>query len=258
MPDSEPQLIVNQHSADGSVRVWQQDDRRWLDFDDGLIQSEINLRDASRLALPLNRAMLAGLMFEDTPQRILLVGTGGGATARYFEQRFPQMKGEAVELSEVVASLALKYFEFPQSAHWQLIQQDIRDYVQACKVKYDLILVDIAEQQLTPEWIIRAEFLGQCRQLLTPKGQLSLNLLVTDGNSFMHYLSALRRQFDKRTVCLSLPNYRNTVILAFNNLPSKLYIKPQQRKRLEQLWGIEFELFYQQMLKDNPRGSGIF
>ena len=67
MSQSEPQLIFSHESSDGKVRVWQQNDRRWLDFDDGLIQSEIVLNHPETLPSPLNRAMLAGMMFVGQP-----------------------------------------------------------------------------------------------------------------------------------------------------------------------------------------------
>lgn len=253
-----PQLIVNQQTADETLRIWHQGARLWLDFNDGLVQSEINLADAGLLPSPLNRAMLAGMIFEKPPKRVLLVGTGGGATARYFSHRFPNVKGEAVEISESVASMAINYFEFPESKHWTLINADIRHYIQNCRHLYDLILIDIAVNQQTPEWLIEQDFLNQCRKLLRPFGHVTFNLLVNDGNDFMHYLSAIRRIFDRRTVCLSIPNYRNTVVLAFNNAPLSSSINAERIIQLEQDWAIEFGVFYQQMLIDNPKDSGVF
>ena len=129
---SEPHLIVNQRSDDETIRVWQQDDRRWLDFDDGLVQSEIVLNKPVTMPLVLNRAMLAGRIFVDTPQRILLAGTGGGVTARYLTHHFPGIAGDAVEISEQIASIAKEYFDFPVTDNWQLITDDIVKYVQCC------------------------------------------------------------------------------------------------------------------------------
>jgi len=254
-----PFLVFNQKNDEGEIRVWQQYDRRWLDFNDGLVQSEIILNTPELLPLPLNRAMLAGMMFVDTPQRVLLAGMGGGTTARYFSACFPDVKGEAVEKSEVVAKLAQEYFDFPSNKNWQIVKQDILDYVQNCSEKYDLIVIDIAMEQKTPEWLLDRTFLQQCRSLLTDNGHISFNLLVDDANGFMHSVSALRAVFDRRVVCLSLPTYRNIIVLGFNNVPTYLPQDAQTRLAdLESSWGLEFDEFYQQMQKDNPLGSGIF
>lgn len=259
MSTSEPTLIFHQEGVDGEIRVWQQDDRRWLDFNDGLVQSEIILNNPELLPLPLNRAMLAGMMFVDMPKRVLLAGMGGGSTARYFSGCFPDVRGEAVEKSDLVTEIARDLFDFPSDNNWQIVKQDILDYVQNCPEQYDLIVIDIAIEQKTPEWLIDQEFLQQCRSLLTENGHLAFNLLVDDGNDFLHYLSAIREVFDRRTVCLSLPNYRNTVIFAFNH--SVQYVETDLLSRLpelESLWGLEFSDFHQQMLKDNPQNSGVF
>jgi len=254
-----PFLVFEQKNDQGEVRVWQQYDRRWLDFNDGLVQSEIILNSPELLPLPLNRAMLAGMMFVDTPKRVLLAGIGGGVTARYFSACFPDVKGEAVEKSEVVAKLAQEYFDFPSNKNWQIVKQDILDYVQDCPEKYDLIVVDIAIEQKTPEWLIERQFLQQCRSLLTKNGHIAFNLLVDDANGFMHGVSALRAVFDRRVVCLSLATYRNIVVLAFNNTPTYLPEDAQTRLAdIESSWGLEFNQFYQQILKDNPPNSGIF
>lgn len=261
MSQSEPKLIFNQHTTDGEVRVWQHNNRRWLDFNDSLIQSEIVLDRPDLLPLPLNQAMLAGTMFVEHPKRVLLAGTGGGATARYFASRFPDVVGDAIEKSDLVATIAREFFYFPKQDqnNWQIITADITTYINQCQQRYDLIVIDIAVNQKTPEWIIERQFLQQCRSILSKNGQVVFNLLVDDANAFLHYLSAIRDIFDRRTVCLSLPNYRNTVIMAFNQ---SLSFSPEEITTrlpdLEVLWGLDFTAFYQQMLKDNPRESGVF
>ncbi|MDT8370398.1 MAG: methyltransferase [Gammaproteobacteria bacterium] len=258
MNPSVPILIFSQQTADKNIRVWQQDERRWLDFADGLIQSEITLGKPDILPLVLNRAMLAGMLFVGPPKRILLAGTGGGAMARYVADRFPDVIGDAVEISETIVELAKDYFEFPFN-NWQLITTDNVDYVQDCQQKYDLIVIDIAVDQKTPTWLIKQSFLQHCRSLLTTRGHIAFNLLVDNADSFMHSLAVLRKVFERRTLCLSLPNYRNIVVMGFKNKPSFLDDDIGSKlAELEMAWGIEFTQFYQQMLKDNPKNSGVF
>ncbi len=259
MTQVDPRILFEQQSDDGDIRVWHQYDRRWLEFNDGLIQSEIILNMPEILPLVLNRAMLAGMLFVELPKCVLLAGVGGGTTARYFSACFTDVAGDAVEVSEVISHIATDFFEFPSHKNWQLITEDIANYVQHCQQKYDLIVIDIAVDQTTPSWIVERKFLQKCRSLLTQNGQLSLNLLVDDENDFMRDLSVIREVFDRKTACLSLANHRNTVILAFNNQPQQLPKEWDKHvSKLESLWGLEFGEFYQQMLKDNPTDSGIF
>ncbi|MDQ7072380.1 MAG: hypothetical protein Q9N32_00890, partial [Gammaproteobacteria bacterium] len=213
----EPRLLFNQQGEEGDIRVWHQYDRRWLEFNDGLIQSEIILNRPEILPLILNRAMLAGMIFAPSPKRVLLAGVGGGATARYFSGCFPEVKGEAVEVSEIISQIARDFFEFPSNKNWQLIAEDIVSYVEHCQYKYDLIVIDIAADQHTPDWILDRGFLQQCRTLLTENGHIALNLLVDDSEDFQQALSLIRDVFDRNTACLSLTHHRNTVIFAFNS-----------------------------------------
>ena len=259
MASAEPQLIFSQQLADSHVQVWQQDNRRWMDFENDLVQTEIILDRPDYLPLLLNRAMLAGIIFTEMPRKILLAGTGGGATARYFSHRFPDVTGQAVELSDVIVLLAHEYFDFPNTENWHLLTDDIQSYVQNSQQHYDVMVIDIAENKLTPEWILEEKFLHQCRSRLTASGHVSFNLLVNDADDFLHALAAIRTVFDSQTVCLSLPEYRNIVILGFNQLPPYLLTDEIETRlpALDKAWELVVSEFYQQMLKDNPKCSGI-
>lgn len=257
--DAAVTILHQQKIADGSIiRIWQQGDLRYLDFDDGLLQSAIDLKRPDYLPLPLNRAKLAGLIFSPSIKRVLLAGTGGGATARFLAQQFPLIQGEAVEISAEVADIARQYFYFPAS--WPIHIESIQHYLaQPQTTHFDLILLDIGVDQKTPQWLLNSDFLQQCRNNLTSTGHLAINLLVDDAEAFVDALKTIRQVFDRRTVCLSLENYRNIVVFAFNAMPAFLPPLSTERLRsLEQDWSIELIAFYQRMQKENPAGSGIF
>lgn len=251
------QRLLQLTSKGQMLRVWQQDQLRVLDFDDGLTQSAIELDKPQQLPLILNRAMLAGSLFSPTIESVLLAGTGGGATARFLADKFPEIRGEAVEFNPAIAAIAKLYFAFP--AQWSLQIKTIQSYVLHSDKQFDLIVLDIAEHQRTPDWLLSASFLQQCRKSLSEKGHLALNLLVEDASSFLAALSVIRGVFDRQTVCLSLPQHRNIVVLAFNQPPAFMPPLPNAHiQQLSQYWSLEFPLFYQQMQQDNPLGSGLF
>lgn len=255
---AEPELIYSVTESDQVIKVWQQDNLRWLEFGDELIQTEIDLDRADYLPESFNRAMLAGVLFTDMPKRVLLAGTGGGSTARYFANRFPEIQGEAVELSAAVIELAKDYFDCPCTGNWDLIQDDIRNYVTQCPHRYDLIVMDIAIDQHTPEWLVERVFLHHCRALLTENGHIAINLIVKDAQAFLDNLAVIRQVFEKQTVCLSLTEHKNILVYAFNqacqHTPQQI---EQSLPELQRVWQFEFDDFYQQMLTNNPAGSGI-
>ena len=111
-----------------------------------------------------------------------------------------------------------------------------------------MIIIDIAEEQTTPDWIIEPEFLQQCRSLLTQQGHIAFNLLVKDGTVLMHFLIAIHRVFDGLINCLTVADHRNIVVLAYNNLPDISAEKvPSRIEGLEVKWELELEFmkFYQ-------------
>lgn len=234
---------------------------RWLDFGDGVIQTVIDIDDPKALPSPVNRAMLASLMFVETPGRVLLAGVGGGAIARYFQARFGDIEGVAVECSELVASIARRFFAFPdESSQWELVVSDIKDYLGKTRNPFDLILVDIAEGQFTPKWIYGTDFLQSCRQHLSSGGAVAFNLLLSDAETFSAALKAIRQIFQLKTVCLSVEDYKNIMVIAFRNLiPFENATQIQCRlPELERKWGLEFTRLLNRMRKDNPEGSGVF
>jgi spermidine synthase len=258
---AEQRLLFSQYDPllEMTARVWQQGSIRRLDFDDTVLQTEIELANPERLVSTLNHYLLAGCLFVEQPQKVLLAGTGGGAIARYFAHHFEETIGDAVEISPVVCDIAKRYFEFPQTDSWQLHQQDIKQYIADCDHIYDLIVVDIAEHQLTPEWLVDSNLLHQMRMLLTDQGHLAINLLVKDGDAFMRMLATIRSAFSGVTVCASLPDHCNIVVYAYNKKPAILTEQLEQRAvELQQRWQIPFVEIYQRMLKDNPKGSGVF
>jgi spermidine synthase len=254
---AEAELIYSIMEEGRPIKVWQTSDLRWLEFGDDLIQTEIDLIRPDYLPESFNRAMLSGALFRgEIPQKVLLAGTGGGSTARYFSHRFPDVIGDAVDYSSVVLDIARRFFECPYQGNWQLIKADIREYVQQSQTHYDLIVMDIAIGQASPEWITDPCFLKACRQLLTDNGHMAINIIVENELGFMKQLGAIRQAFDRNTVCLSLAEHRNVIVLAFNQTKG-LKPNPLSFDDLEELWHVEFGQFYQQMLKDNPKDSGV-
>lgn len=240
------------------IAVHEAEGLRWLDFGDGGIQSVIDLSDPDRLVSALNQAMLAGLLFVPSPQRALLLGTGGGAIARFLSRRAPDCKGEAVEQSTVVAEIARQFFDFPDTeSGWTLHTVEAREFISRSRQRYDLIVLDIAENQHTPGWVRNMDFLDSCRQRLTPEGVLALNLLPRDATDFTRTLAPIRESFTGCTACLSLPEQRNILVLAFRHPVSTAGVK-NRIPALEQHWGLPFAAFLQRMYNDNPPGSGVF
>lgn len=247
-------IVHREEGPDGPLVVQQSGTLRELHFDNGITQSCIDLERPERLPLAANRAMLAHLLFGQRPRSVLLAGCGGGAIARWFAARSPDTRGVAVEKNPDVASLARRYFEFPAS--WRLQQDDVRRHLRRPR-QYDFILVDIEERGRTPGWVSDSRFLSDCRQALTPAGVLTLNLVAETPLSLVATLSQVHRVFGQRTLCLSIPDHDNVLLLAFRRRPS-LHHLDERARRHGIHWSLELPALLARLRRENPVGSGIF
>lgn len=256
------QLILAERQPYGRVEVWQQGTIRWLSLND-VVQTRLDIGRPDMLDSPVYASCLASLLFTDMPRTVCLAGLGGGALARYIHSRFPEIQGQAIELHQTIAELACEYFDFPQTM-WKLHVQDLRQWLGDGPdgeqgQKQDLIIVDIAEDRSTPQWLTEAETLAGLRRQLATDGVLVIDLLTSDAAEFGGMLAAIRNQFERRTVCLSVPGHDNIIVVAFNRMPAD-FSEHELESRAEGLTercGLDFSALLQQLYLDNPRGSGV-
>jgi len=250
-------LLLHQESDAGWIEVWEEAGRRLLWFDDDILQSEIDLKHPGTLPNPVNRAMLAHLLFGQQPRSVLLAGCGGGAIARWFHYHTPGTRGLAVEISAEVALIAREYFDFPaKDSLWNIAVKDVRDEIQRSKAEFDFILVDVAVGTKTANWVTSEPFLAGCHQALSPGGVLTINLIGETTETFAESLMRIRRIFNRRTLCLSVPGHENIQVMAFKDNPDLAeleYRLPERSLR----WGLGFEAFWKRIREENPSGSGV-
>jgi spermidine synthase len=257
MADSDKTCLFRQYESGTLIEVWQQQDKRQLLFDNKVIQSEMLLSQPEHLVLPIHQLMMAGCLFTELPNNVLLAGVGGASIARYFAHHFPAVEGDAVELSTAVCGLVRNLFQFPEMG-WQLHHQDIRGFIEQAQKQYDLIVFDIAEGMSSPDWLLHIPFLQQLKQRLSPTGHCVFNILTTNPREAMTFLAAIRIAFAQQTICLRVPNYSNMLVFAFQEKP--IITAEQIENRIadyQHFWQLDFETFWRLFLKDNPEGSGL-
>jgi spermidine synthase len=232
--------IYREENDDAHLEIWEEDGRRSLWFDDIILQSEIHVDDPAVLPNPVNRAMLAHLMFEPPLHKIMLAGCGGGAIARWLHARAPEVAGDAIELSETVARLAREYFGFPpaETSRWRLLVEDVREHLVHSDAIYDFILVDLEENQSTPDWVTDPAFLERCRGHLSAQGILTLNLILGDAKAISEALMRIRQVFGSETLLLNEPDHDNLLVLAFRT-QTPVIPSPQRLVELGKHWGID-------------------
>lgn len=145
---------------------------------DFFLQSRIDAENPYSLALVYSQMMMAGLLLQPAPKRILMIGLGGSAVTNCLNQWFPETLIDVVEIDGRIVEISREYFFLRESERYRVHEQDGRVFVQSMrgKEKYDWIFLDAFKSGSIPYHLKTAEFYGEISGLLAPGGVVSSNL----------------------------------------------------------------------------------
>jgi spermidine synthase len=175
-----PYEIHKEKSIYRDVIVTEKDDKRCMTFGRyaRLYQTCITLSNPEKLTLDYTKLLLGALYLNANPKRVLVIGTGGGIVPSVLQKLYPDVHLDLVEIDPAVIKVAIKYFNFIPSKTTFTHIHDGRFYVKKALKKnlnYDLIIVDVFDENYIPEHLLTIEFLQEIKSLLTTDGVLAIN-----------------------------------------------------------------------------------
>jgi spermidine synthase len=178
------QMIHSEKSLYREVLVYEEGGERCMCFTRACRigrQSCFILNDPHRFALNYTRMMMAGTLFTGpAPQRVLIIGLGGGSIPMALREVLPQATIDVVEIDPAVTRVAKRFFNFREDPKMKVAEVDGRVYVKRAMrsgAKYDVIMLDAFDHEYIPEHLLTREFLTEVKSLLAPQG-------VLVGNTF--------------------------------------------------------------------------
>jgi spermidine synthase len=141
-------------------------------------QTCIRLGQPHQLVLNYTKGFFSALYMAPPPQRVLIVGLGGGVMPMALRAIAPAMHIDTVELDPAVLKVARSHFGYREDARLHSHVADARVFVRQqlrAKARYDLVLIDAFDKDYIPEHLLTREFLQQVQSLLTPLGVLAAN-----------------------------------------------------------------------------------
>lgn len=156
--------------------------RRHLRFGgiDGIDQTVVERRRPGALPTVYLRVATVGAVLADRLERILLVGLGGGAFARFLRRRFPEAAVDVVEVDPVVPRLARDYFDFREGPRLRVFIEDASDFVADAAAddawRYDFVFLDAYHGQKIPAPLARQGFFRDTAALLREGGWAVANV----------------------------------------------------------------------------------
>lgn len=128
------------------------------------------------------------LAAEHQPQRVLIIGLGGGSMVRLYEQGVEngqQLDITTVELDQTVIDAAQQWFDLNQ-LHLSIVHDDARHYLRTTHDSYDIIIIDAYTHEMQiPPMLATQEFFEQVADHLAPGGVVGMNALAFNESRYL-------------------------------------------------------------------------
>ena len=171
--------------------------------------------DPQRLVFNYTKMLFSSLLLNPNPERILIIGLGGGTMSNALHQIYPKATITNVEIDPAVIKVARNYFTFFENDHITAIAQDGRIFVKRESIKkqqYDWIILDAFNGDYIPEHLMTQEFLQEAKNLLSANGVLAANTFSV--SDLYNYESATYKSVFGDFFNVRNNNNSNRIILA--------------------------------------------
>lgn len=174
-------ILTKTRSRFNEIYVIQNGDQREMWFKEGgqfFLQSRLNLQTRQSPVLIYSKMMLASLLFQSSPKRILMMGLGGGSISNILHHVFPETHIDVVEVDPNVIDICKRFFYLRETKNYQIHPMDARIFIksQIGKKTYDLILLDAFKSGSVPFHLKTEEFYEEILEVLSPNGVVASNL----------------------------------------------------------------------------------
>lgn len=245
---------VHKAVRDGAqVEVSEKDGVRRMHFGSDTVQSAMRINDPLGLEIAYTRSMMAFLLFHAAPCDFLMVGLGGGSTAKWVHQYLPRSHTTVIEISAEVVRTAHAYFHVPKNdERLRVLLGDGADYLESHTHACDVLMVDGYNEVAQSEALSTPEFYTACRAALKPGGILVVNLWGSDKR-YHEYVERISSCFDGLVLCLPAEQRGNVIVFGFERSPNmpKWDDLRERARQLEAQYGMEFVRFVEGFKKLN-------
>lgn len=230
--------------------------KRCLHFDLDAVQSAMDLRRPDRLCLAYTRKMMAFLLFNRTPRRILLLGLGGGSLAKFCYQRLPAATFTAVEINDDVLALREEFCVPADDNRFRVVRGDAASYIEHVAARKDVILADACNHAgIAPELSAR-DFYEKAHGALAPGGVLVANLCGNVHDRAAHLLR-IRQAFGGDYLVLPVRRDGNVIVLAFKEARARRTLADVNAAALDlkRVLGLDFPRYVRRIVIEQQRRS---
>ena len=149
------------------------------------MQSQVNLSNLRRHMLEYTKLAFCGLLYKPEPERILVLGLGGGVIPREMHHYFPTLEIDVVEIDPVILKIARQFFGFCEDDKLRVHIADGRMFIKKQLrrdpvPKYDLVILDAFNSDYIPFHLMTKEFLEEVKGVLAADGVVIANVFYSN------------------------------------------------------------------------------
>jgi spermidine synthase len=221
---------------------------RYLHFDLDNVQSVMRLDDPDALCLAYTRKMMAFLLFNSQPRRILQLGLGGGSLAKFCYRYLPEALITVLEIDPDVLALREEFRVPLDDQRFRVVEGNGVEYVAGRAPRDDIILVDACDRNGLSPTLLAPDFYSNLRRRITTSGVLVVNICGDETDAESH-LARIRGVFGQRLITLPAKEDGNLIVLGFRTEPrvwNGVELDAHAR-RLEERFGLAFPRYVRQM-----------
>ena len=219
---------------------------------DGSTQSEMRLDDPYALVNEYTRKMMGFLAFQPRPERVLLIGLGGGSLVKYCHRHLSATKITAVEIDPDVLALRLQFCVPQDDERLSIIQADGAEHMAQMVERGEqtnAILVDAYDHKGIAKAVVKKSFLENAKRSLGTNGIFVMNI-VAGSFETKRIVATIREVFGQPVVVIAIRSGgSNQVVFAGQTLldPQRVRMAVRNARRIEERLGLFFPTLIQRL-----------
>jgi spermidine synthase len=205
-----------------TIRIRRSNQVRTLGFvrDSGeeVVESMLDLRRPYELLVDYTRFMFLSYIFRPHPERVLVVGLGGGSMVHFLQHYDPKVKVDVAEIDPMIVQVADKYFGIRTGGNINVINTDGSEYFKRATEQYDVIYLDAflkpsdeTDSTGVPIRLKTILFYKDMQKRLKPDGLVVFN--INPHQTIDEDIARIREAF-AQTYVFRLPDFGGTVVVA--------------------------------------------
>lgn len=167
-------------SAYHHIRVWDEAGYRMLSFDNSR-ETRMQVSDPLKGHFEYTEYFHLPWLWNEKIEKVLMIGLGGGSVPKAWQQDYPNVQMDVVELDPMVVQVAQKFFHVKPSSTLRLLVSDGRLFLRRSQATYDVIMMDAYVYSRygssIPFSLATKEFFAQAHSRLSEQGVLVYNVI---------------------------------------------------------------------------------